>query len=108
MARLSSHTRKASQTIASLSTIVSFAGSRRNQAITLFAIPLMYTLNVALVAERWRRMHGKRRTKLGRNHRRLRGVARPWQRIRTSIPPIHFLSSWKGLPPSPARTWGIP
>jgi hypothetical protein len=57
--RLSSHTRKASQTIASLSTIVSFAGSRRNQAITLFAIPLMYTLNVALVAERWRRLHGK-------------------------------------------------
>jgi MutS domain V len=57
--RLSSHTRNASQTIASLSTIVSFAGSRRNQAITLFAIPLMYTLNVALVAERWRRLHGK-------------------------------------------------
>ncbi len=56
--QLSSHTRKASQTIASLSTIVSFAGSRRNQAITLLAIPLMYSLNVALVAERWRRMHG--------------------------------------------------
>jgi hypothetical protein len=58
LARLSSHTRKASQTIGSLSTIVTFAGSRRNQAITLFAIPLMYTLNVALVAERWRRTHG--------------------------------------------------
>ena len=56
--RLSSHTRKPSQTLASLSTIVSFAGSRRNQAITLFAIPLMYTLNVALVAERWRKTHG--------------------------------------------------
>lgn len=58
LAKLSSHTRKASQTIGSLSTIVNFAGSRRNQAITLFAIPLMYTSNVALVAERWRRMHG--------------------------------------------------
>jgi hypothetical protein len=58
LAKLSSHTRKASQTIGSLSTIVNFAGSRRNQAITLFAIPLMYTLNVALVAERWRRKHG--------------------------------------------------
>jgi len=58
MTKLCSHTRKASQTIASLSTIVSFAGSRRNQAITLFAIPLMYTLNVALAAERWRRVHG--------------------------------------------------
>jgi hypothetical protein len=56
--RLSSHTLEASQTIASLSTIVSFAGSRRNQAITLFVIPLMYTLNVALIAERWRRVHG--------------------------------------------------
>ena len=56
--RLSSHTRNASQTIASLSTIVSFAGSRRNQAITLFVVPLMYTLNVALIAERWRRTHG--------------------------------------------------
>lgn len=58
MAKLRSHARKASQTIGSLSTIVNFAGSRRNQAITLFAIPFMYTLNVALAAERWRRMHG--------------------------------------------------
>jgi hypothetical protein len=58
MTKLCSHTRKASQTIASLSTLVSFAGSRRNQAITLFAVPLMYTLNVALAAERWRRVHG--------------------------------------------------
>jgi hypothetical protein len=57
LAKLRSHTRKASQTIGNLSTIVNFAGSRRNQAITLFAIPLMYTLNVALVAERWRRTH---------------------------------------------------
>ncbi len=57
--RLRSHALAPSQTIASLSTIVSFAGSRRNQAITLFAIPSMYPLNVALVAERWRRMHGR-------------------------------------------------
>jgi hypothetical protein len=56
--KLSSHTRKASQTIASLSTIVSFSGSRRNQAIALFTIPLMYNLNVALAAERWRKVHG--------------------------------------------------
>jgi DNA mismatch repair ATPase MutS len=59
MAKLCSHTRKASQTIGSLSTIVSFAGSRRNQAIALFSIPLLYTLNVALAAERWRRVHGR-------------------------------------------------
>jgi hypothetical protein len=59
LAKLSSHSRKASQTIASLSTLVNFAGSRRNQAIVLFTIPLMYTLNVALAAERWRRAHGR-------------------------------------------------
>jgi hypothetical protein len=59
LARLSSHSRKASQAIASLSTLVNFAGSRRNQAIALFTIPMMYTLNVALAAERWRRTHGQ-------------------------------------------------
>ncbi len=56
--RLSSHTRRASQTVRSLSTIVSFAGSRRNQAIALLTVPLMYTLIVALAVERWRRLHG--------------------------------------------------
>src|SRR5262249_25857028 len=59
LARLSSHSRRASQTIASLSTIVNFAGSRRNQVIALFTIPMMYTLNVALAAQRWRRTHGQ-------------------------------------------------
>jgi ABC-type multidrug transport system fused ATPase/permease subunit len=56
--RLASHGRKASQTIGSLSTIVNFAGSRRNQLMALLLIPLMYTLNVALAAQRWRREHG--------------------------------------------------
>lgn len=59
LAKLSSHARKASQVIGSLSTLVSFAGSRRNQAIALLAVPLMYPLNVALAAERWRREHGQ-------------------------------------------------
>jgi MutS domain V len=58
VAKLGSHTLEASQTIGSLSTIVNFAGSRRNQAIALFAVPLMYTLHVALRAEKWRRTHG--------------------------------------------------
>ena len=57
--KLSSHTLPASRTIGQLSTIVSLAGSRRNQAIALFTVPLLYTLNVALAAERWRRNHGK-------------------------------------------------
>jgi len=42
-----------------LSTIVNLAGSRRNQAIALFTVPFLYTLNVALAAERWRRNHGR-------------------------------------------------
>jgi MutS domain V len=59
LARLSLQSGKASQAIGSLSTIVNFAGARRNQAIALFIIPLMYTLNVALAAEKWRRTHGR-------------------------------------------------
>ena len=58
-AKLRSHTRKASQITGNLSTIVNLAGSRRNQALTLLTVPLMYTLNVALAAERWRRAHGR-------------------------------------------------
>lgn len=58
LGRLRSHSRKASETINSLGTLVSFAGSRRNQAITLFLVPLLYTLNVALAAQKWRRVHG--------------------------------------------------
>jgi len=48
----------ASRTIGRLATIVNFAGARRNQAIALLIVPLMYTLLVALAAERWRRLHG--------------------------------------------------
>jgi len=80
LAKLSSHTRKASETIGSLSTIVNFAGSRRNQAITLFAIPLMYTLNVALVAERWRRTHGS--------------VVRSWMKVMGDFEALLSLSGY--------------
>lgn len=58
MSRLSSHAVTASRAIGRLSTIVNFAGSRRNQLIVLVAVPLMYPLLVALAAERWRRIHG--------------------------------------------------
>jgi hypothetical protein len=58
MSGLSSHTVEASRTIGALSTIVSFAGSRRNQLIAVVSIPLMYPLWVGLAAERWRRTHG--------------------------------------------------
>jgi hypothetical protein len=58
MSELSSHAVKASRAMGYLSTIVSFAGSRRNQIIAVLAVPLMYPLLVALAAERWRRIHG--------------------------------------------------
>jgi hypothetical protein len=58
MSKLSSHAVKASRAIGHLSTIVNFAGSRRNQIIAVLAVPLMYPLLVALAAERWRRIHG--------------------------------------------------
>jgi hypothetical protein len=58
VARLTSHTLRASQTIGRLSTIANFAGSRRNQMIALLAVPLMYPLHVALAGERWRDAHG--------------------------------------------------
>ncbi len=56
--RLSSHALPASRTIGRLATIVNFAGSRRNQIVAVVAVPLMYTLHVALAAERWRRLYG--------------------------------------------------
>jgi MutS domain V len=57
---LTTHAVRASHAIGRLSTLVNFAGSRRNQFIALLAVPLMYTLLVALAAERWRRMYGGR------------------------------------------------
>jgi hypothetical protein len=56
--RLASHSLPASRALARLSTIANFAGSRRNQLMALLAVPLMYNLQVALAAERWRRAHG--------------------------------------------------
>jgi hypothetical protein len=55
---LSSHTLAASKTIAALGTVVSFVEARRNIILALFQLPLMYPLNTALAAERWRKAHG--------------------------------------------------
>jgi DNA mismatch repair ATPase MutS len=57
-ARLSSHAASASRTIGRLGTIVNFAGARRNQMVAIVSVPLLYSLHVALAAERWRRLHG--------------------------------------------------
>lgn len=58
VARLSSHARAASATIASLSTVVSFVEARRNPILSVLEVPLLYSINAALLAERWRRANG--------------------------------------------------
>jgi DNA mismatch repair ATPase MutS len=57
--RLSSHTLPASATLARLSRIVDFCAARENPILRLLNTPLMYSVHVALAAERWRRDHGK-------------------------------------------------
>jgi hypothetical protein len=56
--RLSSHALPASTTIGRLSTIVGFVEGRRNIMLALLQLPLMYPLQTALAAERWRKAHG--------------------------------------------------
>jgi hypothetical protein len=58
VAELSSHTMTASRTFARLATIVNMVESRRNPFLLPFKLPLMYSLQVALAAERWRSAHG--------------------------------------------------
>jgi MutS domain V len=57
--RLSSHTQRASETIARLARVVDFAAARNNPILRLLDVPLLYSLHVALAAERWRAAHGK-------------------------------------------------
>ncbi|HTT03211.1 MAG TPA: hypothetical protein VMG11_14085 [Steroidobacteraceae bacterium] len=58
--KLASHRLPASRSIEQLSSIAELAGSRHNLAVRLFlAVPFMYSVQVALLAERWRRRHGE-------------------------------------------------
>jgi hypothetical protein len=57
--RLASHTLPASATMARLARIVDFADARGNPFLRLLDTPLLYSVHVALAAERWRRDHGK-------------------------------------------------
>jgi hypothetical protein len=57
--RLSSHTLPASETIARLARVVDFADARENPLLRAMDTPLLYSVHVALAAERWRRDHGK-------------------------------------------------
>jgi DNA mismatch repair ATPase MutS len=57
--RLSSHSLTASETIGRLARIVDFADARDNPFLRALDTPLLYSVHVALAAERWRRDHGK-------------------------------------------------
>jgi hypothetical protein len=56
--RLTSHHTTASRAIARLRTIGDLIDSRDNMFVRLFDVPLMYSVQVALIAERWRLAHG--------------------------------------------------
>jgi MutS domain V len=58
MRKLTSHTLAASRVISRLSTITNLAESRRNIILAVLDVPLLYSLQVVLAAERWRREHG--------------------------------------------------
>lgn len=56
--KLSSHGQNASAAISRLATIVNFVEARRNPILAPFMLLLMYPLQTALAAERWRATHG--------------------------------------------------
>jgi MutS domain V len=55
---LASHARSASNTFAKLATIVNLVESRRNPILAPLLLLVMYPLQAALAAERWRSVHG--------------------------------------------------
>lgn len=57
-AKLSSHSLGASAAISRLTTIVNFVEARRNPLLAPFMLLLLYPLQTALAAERWRKAHG--------------------------------------------------
>jgi len=57
--RLASHTQSASETIGRLARVMDFADARNNPFLRPLDTPLLYSVHVALAAERWRRDHGK-------------------------------------------------
>jgi hypothetical protein len=57
--KLSSHSQSASATFSRLATIVNFVESRRNPLLAPLLLLVMYPLQVALAAERWRKTHGE-------------------------------------------------
>ena len=55
---LSSYQLKGSRAVARLRTIVDLIDSRDNWFVRILDVPLMYSVQVAFAAERWRRVHG--------------------------------------------------
>ena len=55
---LLSHGLRSSQAIGHLKTIIDLSDSRRNLIVGMLDVPLMYSVQVAFAAERWRRAHG--------------------------------------------------
>lgn len=56
---LTSHAWKGSETIARLRVLVNWIDSRDNLFVKILDVPLMYSVQVALAAERWRARHGR-------------------------------------------------
>ncbi|MEO7205958.1 MAG: mismatch repair protein [Steroidobacteraceae bacterium] len=56
--KLSSHSFNASAALSKLATIVNFVEARRNPILAPFLLLLMYPLQTALAAERWRSVYG--------------------------------------------------
>jgi hypothetical protein len=57
--KLSSNGVSGSEAIARLKTLVDLINSRHNVYVQIIDTPLMYSIQVAFAAERWRRRHGK-------------------------------------------------
>jgi hypothetical protein len=57
--KLASHSLPASATLSKLATIVGFVEARRNPLLAPLMLPLMYVIQSALAAERWRERHGQ-------------------------------------------------
>ena len=55
---LLSHGLRSSEAIGRLKTIIDLSDSRKNLIVGVLDIPLMYSVQVAFAAERWRRAHG--------------------------------------------------
>ena len=57
--KLTSHSLPASATLSKLATIVGFVEARRNPLLAPLMLPLMYIIQSAFAAERWRERHGR-------------------------------------------------